>query len=229
MPQNPAPEGSSQRRPLASRSWKIMGKVADALIRAKISPNAISVSSMVFAALAGSAFYATAVFPDSARWLWLLAAAGIQLRLLANLFDGMVAVGSGTQSVLGEIYNEVPDRVSDLFILLGAGYAAGSSPELGYLSALAAFFVAYVRVVGANLGTGQFFLGPQAKPHRMFVVTMASLYAAAAPDAWQTWGSFAGQRYGVMAAALALIVVGGPLTAWRRLRRIATALEEKGI
>ena len=43
--------------------------------------------------------------------LFLVAAVCVQLRLLANLLDGMVAVGSGQASRIGELYNEVPDRV----------------------------------------------------------------------------------------------------------------------
>ena len=66
----------------------------------------------------------------------------------------MVAVGSGKASPLGEVYNEVPDRIADPLILIGAGFAAGGSPTLGYVAALLAVFVAYVRVLGRR-GRGQ--------------------------------------------------------------------------
>ena len=82
------------RRPLTSRGWKPMQRIANALIRWRLSPNAISCSSMVFAAGAGAAFYGTTIVPDGARWLWLVAAVCVQLRLLANLFDGMVSLST---------------------------------------------------------------------------------------------------------------------------------------
>jgi hypothetical protein len=47
------------------------------------------------------------------RVLWLIAAIGAQLRLTANMLDGIVALASGRDSKVGELYNEVPDRVSD--------------------------------------------------------------------------------------------------------------------
>lgn len=45
---------------------------------------------------------------------------GIQARLICNLLDGMVAQESGVKSSLGKIMNEVPDRYSDIILLLGA-------------------------------------------------------------------------------------------------------------
>ncbi len=77
---------------------------------------------------AGALFYTTALHPEFARLTWLLAAALVQLRLLANMFDGMVAVETNTASPVGELFNEVPDRVSDAAILVGLGYAAGGTP-----------------------------------------------------------------------------------------------------
>ena len=43
-----------------------------------------------------------------------------QYGLLANLLDGLVAVEGGRRSPTGELFNEVPDRVSDVLVLAGA-------------------------------------------------------------------------------------------------------------
>jgi phosphatidylglycerophosphate synthase len=52
----------------------------------------------------------------------------------------MVAIEAGTASPVGELYNEVPDRVSDTATLIGAGYAVGGHPTLGYVAACLALF-----------------------------------------------------------------------------------------
>ena len=65
--------------------------------------------------------------PRGARCLLMAAAAGIQLRLLCNLLDGMLAVEEGLKSKTGDIYNEVPDRLADILILVGAGYSVRRS------------------------------------------------------------------------------------------------------
>ena len=70
------------------------------------------------------------------------------LRLLANMLDGMVAIETGKASPAGAMYNEVPDSVSDAAMFLGAGYALGGQPPLGYIAALLAVFLAYLRAQG---------------------------------------------------------------------------------
>ena len=105
---------------------------------------------------------------SSTPWLfWLLAAGLVQLRLLCNLIDGMVAIESGKGSPLGELYNEIPDRLSDAATLVGLGFAAGSVPWLGFLAAILAVFVAYVRAAVKIAGGAAGLLGPhgQASSH----------------------------------------------------------------
>jgi phosphatidylglycerophosphate synthase len=55
--------------------------------------------------------------------LLLVAVVGVQLRLLCNLFDGMVAVEGGKKSKSGEVFNDMPDRIADPILLVCAGYA----------------------------------------------------------------------------------------------------------
>ncbi len=171
---------------------------------------------------AGGAVALTAM-PDWQLLGFLGAALLIQLRLLANMLDGMVAIQTGKASPVGSLYNEIPDRVSDAAICIGAGYAAGSVPVLGYLAACMAIFVAYLRVQGKVAGAHQEFCGPMAKPQRMFLLTVAALWCGLAPQSWQPMLDLP-PHAGLMALALAAIVLGGIVTAWRRLARVASAL-----
>ncbi len=108
------------RRPLASRSTRWAGFLANAAVRAGLTADGISILSLVFAA-AGAA--ALLLLPRP--WNLLACAAGIQLRLLCNLLDGMVAVEGGRKSKVGVLYNEVPDRIADSLFLVALGYASG--------------------------------------------------------------------------------------------------------
>jgi phosphatidylglycerophosphate synthase len=216
------PAYTPERRPIASRESAYAKSLANYLASRHVSPNAISLAGMVAGIAAGAAFALTS-FPDLSRVAFLAAAVLMQLRLLANMLDGMVALQSGTGSPVGELYNEVPDRVSDTCIFIGAGYAAGSLPELGYLAACVALFVAYVRAQGKAAGAPQEFCGPMAKPQRMFVLTAAALYAGLTPSAWLTFWPEATWA-GPVSLALSLVIVGGLWTAGRRLSRIAAAL-----
>lgn len=218
---------SGERRPIAARQWKLSQRIADALARSGASPNGISVAGAVFGIVGGLAFAGTAIWADWAWLLWLTAAAMMQLRLQCNLYDGMVAIATGRASPVGELYNDVPDRISDSAFFIGAGYAAGGHVALGYAAALAAIFTAYVRAVGKAGGAKQEFCGPMAKQHRMALLTVVALYCAAAPQSWQpTWDYGSDLRFGIPAAALAVITLGSLVTAVRRLARIARQLRE---
>src|SRR3954451_1386949 len=135
------------------------------------------------------------------RLLWLAAALGAQLRLTANMLDGMVALVCGRDSKIGELYNEVPDRVSDAAVFIGAGYAWGGNVALGYVATILAIFTAYVRAAGKIAGSPNEFCGPMAKQHRMLVITLVCVYAAITPRSWQMI-TFNNSQIGVMTFGL---------------------------
>lgn len=217
------PYQPTERRPIAARRWPLWQHTAKWLARRGVSPNGISLTGMCCGIVAGTALAATAHVSDWERIAWLAGAMFIQLRLLANLLDGMVAVESGRASPVGELYNEVPDRVSDTAILVGTGYAIGGDVVLGYLAACAALFTAYVRAMGKAAGAPQEYCGPMAKQHRMALLTVVALYCGLTPANWQpTWGDPPSQI--LAAASLLIIAIGSVLTAIRRLLRIAANL-----
>lgn len=184
-----------------------------------ISPNGISVLGLAAGAAAGVALAMTSKVEDAAavRGLWILGAGLVQLRLLSNLLDGMVAVLRDETSAVGELYNEVPDRLSDAAILIGLGYAAGGDPVLGFVAALVAIFVAYVRAMAKAVGATNDFCGPFAKPHRMALVTAFTLWVGVSPTSWRL-------EFGEARVALIILIAGGSLTAVRRLLRAAKEL-----
>src|ERR1044071_7839320 len=102
------------RRPLKTRDTRWAAAVAGWMARRRIRPNAISVASVVVAAAAGGClWYASRADRSVVPWLFLGAAVLVQLRLLCNMLDGMVAVEGGFKTKSGEIYNELPDRFAD--------------------------------------------------------------------------------------------------------------------
>ena len=210
----------TERRPIASRETGWARSIASRLAANGVSPNAISVAGMLAAIAAGGCLAATA---QTEGWLtrgcWLAAALFAQCRLLANLFDGMVAIERNLASPVGELYNEVPDRVSDAAIFIGLGYAVGGCPILGLTAALVCVFTAYVRAAAKVAGAPQDYCGPMAKPQRMATVTLVALYAALAPLAWQPIYQPGDTPLGIAALGLAIVIVGGFFTALRRLWR----------
>ena len=216
-------ETETARRPLKTRQAAWANRLAQLLVQWHISPNAISLASILFAAGAGAALYFSAKFLGGERALLLaLAVAGIQGRLLCNLLDGMVAIEGGRQTRSGEIFNDLPDRVADAVIFVCAGYAARAHPfgvELGFIAAILAIFTAYVRMLGGASGLKQNFIGPMAKQHRMFTLTLACVLSIFEMNFFSV-GS-------VLWAALVLINFGCLVTIWRRTARMARELEAR--
>jgi phosphatidylglycerophosphate synthase len=213
--------GDPDRRPIGARRLRVFQSMSEALARAGISANGISVAGMICGLGAGACLAATDVRPGERMWFWLAAGALVWVRLLANMLDGMVALASGTASRVGELYNEVPDRVSDTAALAGLGYAFGGSAVAGWAAALAAMFTAYVRATGKSAGAKNDFSGPLAKPQRMWIVSGVAFWSAFAPAEWQ-WIENPGMW--LAEAAAWLIAAGSLLTALRRLVRIGRAL-----
>ena len=209
------------RRPIATRNRKWAQAATAWLAAREVSPNAISIAGMCACIVAGIALAVTSI--AEYRILWIIAALGAQLRLTANMLDGMVALASGRASTVGELYNEVPDRISDAAVFIGAGFAWGGNIALGYIATILAVFTAYVRAAGKIAGAPNEFCGPMAKQHRMLVITLICLYSAVTPRSWQTI-AFNDSQIGLMTLGLALIIVGCVITVFRRVSRIARAL-----
>ena len=200
------------RRQIAARTSGWAASLSASLARSSITPNQISAISIFFAAV-GAAILTWAL----SMWGLLLCAVCVQLRLVCNLLDGMVAIEGGKKSAIGVIYNEFPDRIADSLLIVALGYAA-LHPWLGWLGALLAALTAYVRVFGGSLGQAQAFLGPMAKQHRMAVLTAACVVGAAE----MYWN---GTRYALLVASV-VIAAGSLLTCITRTRTIAVQLRQ---
>ncbi len=149
----------------------------------------------------------------------LVAVLCIYLRLLCNLFDGMVAIEGGKASPVGALYNELPDRISDTLLLVAMGYAAGC-PELGWLCAVLAVLTAYIRSFGGALGLAQDFGGLLPKQRRMSVLALGLV--AAVIEHYTTQSHYA------LFTAAAVIAIGTAITCATRTMGIAKALRERG-
>lgn len=212
---------TENRRPLKVRGNIWSQKIAKYLSQQDITPNQISIGSIVSSLIASiflilispNNFYGTWVFP-------ILAVLFIQGRLLCNLFDGMVALEGGKSTKSGELFNDIPDRISDSLIFIALGYSLNSISfgiELGFLAALLAALTAYVRVLGTSMGARSCFKGPMAKQHRMAVLTISLVFTPLELI-------FNGSDY-ILSLVLIIITLGSLLTIINRIRTIYIDLE----
>ncbi|MEP6899837.1 MAG: CDP-alcohol phosphatidyltransferase family protein [Rhodanobacter sp.] len=204
----------NDRRPIAARDSAWAKSVTGALVHTSITPNQISCASALFALLGAAALLMLADDPVGK----LLCAACIVLRLLCNMFDGMVAVEGGKGTPTGALFNEIPDRLADSLFLVALGCAA-LLPWLGWLCALLAALTAYLRVLGGSLGLAQDFRGPMAKPHRMWLL-VATLVSATVLWPWS---------HALLLGGASLIALGSALTCVTRCRAISLRLHANDV
>ena len=210
------------RRPIKTRQTGWAKAIAAKLASWGIRPNIISMASVVAAIVAGTCLILSSHFHGlQLAGLYILTAVMIQIRLLCNLFDGMVAVEGGFKTKSGEIFNDMPDRIADPVLMVCVGYAVTDfefAIALGWAAGLLSVLTAYVRVLAGACGAPQRFAGPMAKQHRMAILTVA-LIAAAISTHWQ-------YQQHILLIALGLIVAGCIITVFRRAAMAVTDLEE---
>src|SRR3982074_1325387 len=107
------------RRPLKTREKNWPRRLAFALVRLGLTPNQISLASALISIAGAICLF----FANDRAVLFIVAAVCIQLRLLCNLLDGLMAVEGGLKTKTGEIFNEFPDRLADVALLIAAGYS----------------------------------------------------------------------------------------------------------
>lgn len=216
-------DSHKSRRPIKTRSAAWVHTLARALSKAGFTPNQISISSIVCACASAALMIWGAGSQNS--WhtpAFVLAALAIQLRLLCNLLDGLMAVEGGQQSILGNLFNEFPDRISDSVVLIAAGYVAGVGEigiALGWLCALLALGTAYVRAFAAQCTRHQDFSGPMAKQQRMFCITAGLLASAFLP--WLRVADLS------LVCVLVVVAIGSAVTCLRRTLNLAAALSQE--
>ena len=116
----------------------------------------------------------------------------------------MVAIEGGLRSKSDELFNNFPDRLSDTFLLTGAGFAAGGRNRhySRFVASITVMLTAYARVLGGAAGARQHFVAA------MFDGVPAG-------------------RFRVLAVVLSIIIAGSLVTTVRRLHRVRRELEEQ--
>jgi phosphatidylglycerophosphate synthase len=207
----------TSRRPIAD-AFRLTARGSVTLcLKLGIHPDAVSYGSLVAAAAAAWCFWKS----GETAWLLWIGPAFCYLRLWLNMLDGMVAIAAGKASWRGEILNDLPDRVSDVFIFVGLAHSGLCSPFSGYWVAILALLTAYVGIFGQAVGVPREFSGVMAKPWRMVALHLG---------AWLALALGTGRGFATLTVldwTCILIAIGCLQTIAVRLIRIMRALRDK--
>jgi phosphatidylglycerophosphate synthase len=209
------------RRPIGEVFRRTARGATQLCLRFGISANAISCFSVVAAAGAALCFLKSVQEP----WLLIVAPLFCGLRLWCNMLDGMVALAAGTASGRGEIFNELPDRISDVLIFTGAAHSGWMNPLFGYWAAILSLGTAYVGMLGQAVGAQREFTGLMSKPWRMVALGLG---------AWLTYVLFRWNNGDTIIGGLrtlewacVTVIAGCFQTSAQRLARVLRRLKAK--
>jgi phosphatidylglycerophosphate synthase len=176
------------RRPVGLKRNRLLQKLATQLSDQGITPNAISLGSIVCALMAATAIIAFGQIGGLP--LAIIASFLVFSRGLCNLLDGLLAIENDHPTPTGAFFNEAPDRLADILLFTGTGLAwnlswMGLSAGLGL--SLLCVTTSYLRALGKALIGEDDFRGPLAKPHRIGVLITGLLLTPFLPEAFPAW------------------------------------------
>jgi CDP-diacylglycerol--glycerol-3-phosphate 3-phosphatidyltransferase len=176
------------------------------LVRNRISPDWMTYGAVAVAALMGAGILLGAA---GARPLLVLVAAGVPVRLAMNALDGQVSRALGVADPMGEVKNELSDRLADMLIFGALVFVAPRVPlSLSVGALVVTFLTPYIGILSKAVTGVRDYSGFMGKPDRMTAVAAGCVLVAL--TGWWGW----------MTAALAAVFAGGLVTIALRLRAI---------
>ena len=211
----------ASRRPIAEVFRRTAQRATRFCVRMGIHADAISYFSVAAAAVAALCFWQSTEYPT----LLIVAPLFCYLRLWCNMLDGMVAIAAGEASRRGEILNDIPDRISDVLIFVGAAHSGWMNPLFGYWAAIFSLGTAYVGMLGQAVGAQREFGGLMSKPWRMVVLGLGA-WLNYVLFGWNNGDTMIG-GLGVLEWTCVIVIVGCFQTSVQRIARILHRLRAK--
>jgi phosphatidylglycerophosphate synthase len=202
------PQGLYRLKPISQR---LVAPIAGWLVRRGAHPDLVTLSAVPVAIVGG---FSLAASPQ-APWLLLLVPVLAAIRLGLNLLDGMVARQSGRAHPMGEMWNELGDRVADASFIGGLAWVPAVGPFLGSAAVVAALLASYVGITSRAAGARRQYGGVMSKPGRMATLAIAAPLAFF--TGWDGW----------LTIAAGVIAVGAVVTLGQRVLDARRELEPR--
>lgn len=154
-------------RPFAS---KVIEPLADFFIRYEVSPNAVSIISLICAFFAGVSFY----YSPASREFILLAGILVILNSIFDALDGVIARKSNKATPRGDFLDHVIDRYSDVFIICSIFFAGYASWQIGVAAIVGVLLTSYLGTQAQALNLGRYYGGIMGRADRLVVIILAA-------------------------------------------------------
>lgn len=146
------------------RFQKLLFPLMEALHRLRITPNMITIYSVLISLMIGIALWL-----NLGKYVLLLAPLGLLFRMMLNALDGMMATAYRLKSKKGEVFNELGDVLSDLFIYLPLIKVTGHTSVI-ILFVILSLLNEFAGILSKAVSGIRRYDGPMGKSDRAFIV-----------------------------------------------------------
>jgi CDP-diacylglycerol--glycerol-3-phosphate 3-phosphatidyltransferase len=192
---------------------KVIDPLADFFIRYDVSPDAVSIASLICAFFAGLSFY----FSPASKELTLLAGFLVIFNSVLDALDGVIARKSNRATPRGDFLDHVIDRYSDIFIICSIFFAGYIYWQVGVVAIVGVLLTSYLGTQAQALDLGRYYGGVMGRADRLIVIILAA------------FGDFIFSTtiagFSILGWAILLIAVTSHITAVQRIIYIWKRLE----
>ncbi len=187
----------------------------------KINPDHLSYLAVFVSAVTGFTIYYSTSNPN----LLLVSFGLIILRMILNTFDGMIAIAQGKKTMVGEVVNALPDRYSDVFVLLGLVLCKSTNPLVGSVAMASVLLVSYSGMLGKAMGVNWQHQGPVGKVDRLVAILIVLIMQYLMSIYGVDINNILGFEVGLFDCLLIWFIAGSQLTIYKRVKSLVDEIK----
>jgi CDP-diacylglycerol--glycerol-3-phosphate 3-phosphatidyltransferase len=193
----------------------ILEPSASTLARMGLTPNNVSMLSLIFALLSGVSYY----YSSDSRLYLAAALIFVILNSFTDAVDGVMARQKNIQSDRGDLLDHVIDRYADTFIICGIFFAGYTHWMVGVAAIAGVLITSYMGTQAQAVGVGRDYGGIMGRADRLALIIMVTAANVVYPF----------EIYSMQLLGLVIVVIAitSHFTALQRFLRIWGEMEQE--
>ena len=172
-------------------SWMLLKRIARYFAAIGLSPDSITILSLLSAILAGVFFFFSGTGPvqnSTFNLLLLLAGIFVCVSSILDALDGIMARELGNASKRGDFLDHVIDRYADMLIVCGIIFGGYVSCKIGVIAVIGILFSSYMGTQAQAVGLKRIYGGLLGRADRLLIIIVATFLTMVYPYPLPTFG-----------------------------------------
>ncbi|MEA3487986.1 MAG: CDP-alcohol phosphatidyltransferase family protein [Euryarchaeota archaeon] len=165
-------------------SWMLLKRIARYFAAIGLSPDSITILSLLSAILAGVFFFFSGTGPvqrNAFNLLLLPAGIFVCVSSILDALDGIMARELGNASKRGDFLDHVIDRYADMLIVCGIIFGGYVSCKIGVIAVIGILFSSYMGTQAQAVGLKRIYGGLLGRADRLLIIIVATFLTMVYP------------------------------------------------